>query len=298
MYPVDGDRMIISCPRVHVRTWSRNCEIGNTLQQNMSALELTKEGKTSPGQSQSIMLDEGKMSVWKCFVFPGVAPTATRCVWCECCDAPSNALMTELFPTFGYPTMPNLTRPLSSSRVPTRAKIVAARFPIYAKSASRVMTRWVSCSVSSLCVSRWPHVLFLSLHSCATFVLFVILDSSSWMLWLFSSSSLSVCELLDDTASLRLFAASKVACASFAEKNTNSICWDLKYSAHSVLRRGEYIYIYIYHNHHAKYEESETSSFTRSYRCSDVKKSALLTINIESLALSISFTYNSKSTDR
>src|SRR4051812_2033830 len=62
-------------------------------------------GKTRPGQSHSVSRSDS-ISVWKCFVFPGVADTATRL-------AAQRTLIVELLPTFGYPMNPTYARSAS-----------------------------------------------------------------------------------------------------------------------------------------------------------------------------------------
>lgn len=59
----------------------------------MEAFVVANCGKTRPGQSQSVILDE-RLIVWKCFVFPGVEETLTF-------FSPIRALMVLDFPTLG-----------------------------------------------------------------------------------------------------------------------------------------------------------------------------------------------------
>ena len=53
--------------------------MGNIPLHTISAFDDINVGKTRPGQSQSVKLSE-RTIVWKCFVLPGVLPTATRVV--------------------------------------------------------------------------------------------------------------------------------------------------------------------------------------------------------------------------
>ena len=92
---------------------SRSVFTCRTPAQIISAAEDTKDGKTRPGQSQSCRSSQS-ISVWKCFVLPGVAPTATRTAPCWYLLAPTSTLITLLLPTFGNPTMPMVHgRPLA-----------------------------------------------------------------------------------------------------------------------------------------------------------------------------------------
>mmetsp|Transcript_24958 Transcript_24958/g.54726 ORF Transcript_24958/g.54726 Transcript_24958/m.54726 type:complete len:89 (+) Transcript_24958:784-1050(+) len=73
-----------------------------------SAVLLTKDGNTRPGQSQrSISERSGSNKVWKCLVLPGCAATPTRTTPWAFFALPMRTLMTEDFPTFGKPTIPN-----------------------------------------------------------------------------------------------------------------------------------------------------------------------------------------------
>ena len=79
--------------------------MGRTPQQYISAFEFAKDGNTRPGQStrQMSLASSSRRSVWKCFVFPGIAATPTLFL-------PHKTLMREDFPTFGYPTVPTMRR--------------------------------------------------------------------------------------------------------------------------------------------------------------------------------------------
>ena len=61
-------------------------------------------GRTSPGQSHRVSSGV-TLSVWKCFVLPGVAATA---VFLE----PNIALIEDDLPTLGKPVRPTTRRPL------------------------------------------------------------------------------------------------------------------------------------------------------------------------------------------
>lgn len=74
---------------VYSRIWS----MGSTPSQTIVALVVANCGKTRPGQSQRVILDE-RLIVWKCFVFPGVEETLTF-------FSPMRAFMVLDFPTFG-----------------------------------------------------------------------------------------------------------------------------------------------------------------------------------------------------
>jgi len=71
------------------------------LEKYISALELAKDGKTSPGQSTSTrhLASFSRGKVWKCFVLPGIAATPTLFL-------PQRTLIKDDFPTLGYPTVP------------------------------------------------------------------------------------------------------------------------------------------------------------------------------------------------
>jgi hypothetical protein len=64
----------------------------------MYAWEADIRGKTKPGQSHKVTLSE-RIKVWKCLVLPGRLVTATFFL-------PRSTLITDDFPTFGYPTNP------------------------------------------------------------------------------------------------------------------------------------------------------------------------------------------------
>lgn len=81
--------------------YSRIWSMGRTPSHTSSALVVANWGKTSPGQSHSVIVGVNG-SVWKCLVFPGVAETETR-------FEPSRALMVDDFPTLGYPTRPTMS---------------------------------------------------------------------------------------------------------------------------------------------------------------------------------------------
>lgn len=78
---------------------------------------------SAPGQSQRHS-DGDTLSVWKCFVLPGVGATAVFL-------APKMALIVEDLPTFGYPTSPTTRRRPGSgsdaSEAAARASEAAAR---------------------------------------------------------------------------------------------------------------------------------------------------------------------------
>jgi len=67
--------------------------MGSTPSQIKEAFVVANWGKTRPGQSQSVILDE-RLIVWKCFVFPGVEETLTF-------FSPMRALIVLDFPTLG-----------------------------------------------------------------------------------------------------------------------------------------------------------------------------------------------------
>ena len=74
---------------VYSLIWS----MGSTPSQIIDALVVANCGKTRPGQSQRVMLDE-RLIVWKCLVFPGVEETLTF-------FSPMRALIVLDFPTLG-----------------------------------------------------------------------------------------------------------------------------------------------------------------------------------------------------
>jgi hypothetical protein len=92
----------------------------------MSAAVPITVGNTKPGQSHNVILSVklivyytrlvhnicylkiAILHTWKCFVFPGVAATATF-------FEPQITLIVELFPTFGYPTNPTVIFPPENS---------------------------------------------------------------------------------------------------------------------------------------------------------------------------------------
>lgn len=82
---------------------------GSTPLNSRSALVFMNTGKTRPGQSQSSS-ESDSTTVCRCFVLPGVAPTATRTAPCEVADTPSSTLISEDFPTFGNPIIPTTAR--------------------------------------------------------------------------------------------------------------------------------------------------------------------------------------------
>lgn len=82
---------------------------GSTPLKSRSALVFMNTGNTRPGQSQSSSESEST-TVCRCFVFPGVAPTATRTAPCEVADTPRSTLMSEDLPTLGKPSMPTTAR--------------------------------------------------------------------------------------------------------------------------------------------------------------------------------------------
>jgi hypothetical protein len=66
----------------------------------ISAVDETKLGKTSPGQSQSIISERsGRRRVWKCFVLPGWAATPTRTTPWMALELPTSTFMTDDLPT-------------------------------------------------------------------------------------------------------------------------------------------------------------------------------------------------------
>ena len=75
---------------VYSLIWS----MGGTPSQTIVALVVANCGKTRPGQSQRVILDE-RLIVWKCFVFPDVEETLTL-------FSPMRAILMVLdFPTLG-----------------------------------------------------------------------------------------------------------------------------------------------------------------------------------------------------
>jgi hypothetical protein len=67
--------------------------MGSRPLQIMSALVVRNDGKTRPGQSQSMIWSLSLM-VWRCFVLPGVIDTLTF-------FSPQSTLMVEDLPTLG-----------------------------------------------------------------------------------------------------------------------------------------------------------------------------------------------------
>ena len=83
----------------------------------MAALDCSNNGKTSPGQSQSVIPSSSILIVWRCFVLPGVELERTQ-------TRPTAELRHEDLPTFGNPTNPIVTFP---SRPGPAARALALR---------------------------------------------------------------------------------------------------------------------------------------------------------------------------
>mmetsp|Transcript_45178 Transcript_45178/g.114373 ORF Transcript_45178/g.114373 Transcript_45178/m.114373 type:complete len:207 (+) Transcript_45178:591-1211(+) len=111
--------------------------MGTTPAATISALDAAKRGRTSPGQSHSVILVPSICSVWKCFVLPGVGATAVFLL-------PKSALMVEDLPTLGYPISPTIS--LGSSRSPGSAPLSATH------SSANSVKRSMSVSMSSTAV--------------------------------------------------------------------------------------------------------------------------------------------------